>query len=178
MSSITGSRHNCEQGQPKPQLRGVHSPPQQRNHRGGAGKGTTGPTPQGGRGGYHGVGGGGGGVWQPCIIHTCLHAYMNACYLYTSKDTSMHTCVHTYIHTYIHTCIHAYMHARMHACIHAYTHTQTSTTEYALRDCGPLVREPFFLLSVTDIPCSFISLTDIPCSRVVGVSDCIGALNP
>ena len=60
MSSITGSRHNCEQGQPKPQLRGVHSPPQQRNHRGGAGKGTTGPTPQGGRGGYHGVGGEGG----------------------------------------------------------------------------------------------------------------------
>ena len=27
MSSITGSRHNCEQGQPKPQLGGVHSPP-------------------------------------------------------------------------------------------------------------------------------------------------------
>ena len=64
MSSITGSRHNCEQGQPKLQLGGVHSLPglpQQRNHRGGAGKGTTtGTTPQGGGGDTMGWGGEGG----------------------------------------------------------------------------------------------------------------------
>ena len=70
MSSITRSRRNYEQGQPKPQLGGVHSPPQQRNHRGGAGKGTTtGPTPQGGAGGDTMGWGGEGGVWQPCIIY-------------------------------------------------------------------------------------------------------------
>ena len=50
MSSITGSRHNCEQGQPKPELR-AGMPPQVPPHRaGGAGVG-------GGRGGYHGGGG-------------------------------------------------------------------------------------------------------------------------
>ena len=61
MSSTTGSRHNCEQGQPKPQLGGGTA---HHNNEGGAGKGTT---TGGAGGGYHGVGGRG-GVWQPCII--------------------------------------------------------------------------------------------------------------
>ena len=75
MNSTTGSRHNCEQGQPKPQL-GGGTAHHNNETTGGAGKGTTtGPTPQGGRGGYHGVGGGG-GVWQPCIIYAvCLNRW-------------------------------------------------------------------------------------------------------
>ena len=91
MSSITGSRHNCEQGQPKLQhsLPGL---PQQRNHRGGAGKGTTtGTTPQGGRGDTMGWGWGG-GVWQPCIIYVCVCVYI---YMYSRL------CMHI-IHTYRH----------------------------------------------------------------------------
>ena len=46
-------------GQPKPQRRGVQSPPQQPNHRGGVER-------RGG--GYHGLGGEG-EVWQPCVIY-------------------------------------------------------------------------------------------------------------
>ena len=54
MSSTTGSRHNCEQGQ-------GYSPPQQRNHRGGGERHHHRPHPTGGAGGgYHGVGGEGG----------------------------------------------------------------------------------------------------------------------
>ena len=63
MSSITGSRHNCEQGQPKPQLGGGAQPTTTTKPQGGAGKGTTtGPTPQGGAGGDTMGWGGGGGV--------------------------------------------------------------------------------------------------------------------
>ena len=76
MSSITSSRHNSEHGQPKPQLGGGAQPTTTTKPQGGAGKGTTtGPTPQGGRGGgipWGGGGGGAGGVWQPCIIYTCM----------------------------------------------------------------------------------------------------------
>ena len=60
MSSTTGSRHNCEQGQPKPQL-GGGTAHHNKETTGGAGKGTTtGPTPQGGRGDTMGRGGRGG----------------------------------------------------------------------------------------------------------------------
>ena len=62
MSSITG-RHNCEQGQPKPQLGGGCTAHHNNE-----------TTVGGGEGHHHRVGGGGGGggeggVWQPCNIH-------------------------------------------------------------------------------------------------------------
>ena len=68
MSSITGSRHNCEQGQPKPQLGGGAQPTTTTKPQGGRGRAPPQAPPHRGRGGYHGVGGGG-GVWQPCIIY-------------------------------------------------------------------------------------------------------------
>ena len=77
MSSIIGSRHNCERGQPKPQLGGVHSPPQQRNHRGGGEGYHHRPHPTEGRGGYHGVGGEG-GCGSPASyigMYVCMYIY-------------------------------------------------------------------------------------------------------
>ena len=55
MSSTTGSRHNCEQGQ-------GYSPPQQRNHRGGGERHHHRPHPTGGAEGIPWGGGGRGGV--------------------------------------------------------------------------------------------------------------------
>ena len=55
MSSTTGSRHNCEQGQ-------GYSPPQQRNHRGGGERHHHRPHPTGGAGGIPWGGGGRGDV--------------------------------------------------------------------------------------------------------------------
>ena len=69
MSSITGSRHNCEQGQAKPQLGGctahhnnetTERGGEAHHRRGGAGGGIT------------WGGGGGGGLRQPCIIYVTL----------------------------------------------------------------------------------------------------------
>ena len=74
MSSITGGRHNCEHGQPKPQLGGGAQPTTTTKPQGGAGKGTTtGPTPQGGRGGHTMGWGGGGGRGGVAALH---HIYM------------------------------------------------------------------------------------------------------
>ena len=81
MSSITGSRHNCEQGQPKPQLGGGAQPTTTTKA-----QGTTGPTPQGGRGGYHGVGGGRGGV--AALHHVCTYV-------------CMYVCMHAYVYMHI-----------------------------------------------------------------------------
>ena len=59
MSSTTGSRHNCEQGQ-------GYSPPQQRNHRGGGERHHHRPHPTGGAGGGGDtMGWGGGGCGSP-----------------------------------------------------------------------------------------------------------------
>ena len=85
MSSITGSRHNYEQGQPKPQLGGCTA--HHNNETAGAGRGRAPPhTPphRGGGGGYHGVvgGGGGGGVWQPCIIYIYIYIYIRILYIH------------------------------------------------------------------------------------------------
>ena len=57
MSSTTGSRHNCEQGQ-------GYSPQQQRNHRGGGERHHHRPHPTGGAGGIP-WGGGEGGCGSP-----------------------------------------------------------------------------------------------------------------
>ena len=91
MSSITGSWHNCEQGQPKPQLGGRHN----NETRGGAGKATTtGSTPTGGAGGIP-WGGGEGGCGSPAsYIHVCIHACMH---------TYICTCMYT--HSHVKTCI-------------------------------------------------------------------------
>ena len=67
MSSITRSRRNYEQGQPKPQLGGGGCTAHHNNETTGAGRGRAPPQAPphrgGGRGGgYHGVGGGRGGV--------------------------------------------------------------------------------------------------------------------
>ena len=76
MSSITRSRRNYEQGQPKPQLGGVHSPPQQRNHgRGGEGHHHR-PHPTGGGGGggdTMGWGGEGGCGSPASYMYVCMH---------------------------------------------------------------------------------------------------------
>ena len=63
MNSITGSRHNCEQGQPKPQLGRCLA--HHNKETTGAGRGRAPPAPPhsrggGGGGGYQGVGGEGG----------------------------------------------------------------------------------------------------------------------
>ena len=111
MSSITGSRHNCEQGQPKPQLGGVHSPPQQRNHRGGGEGHHHRPHPTGGGGGgYHGVGGGGGGggVWQPCIIYIYIYIYKGVCSC-VDKNTCVY-CKYTLIPIYMYIFVITYGH--------------------------------------------------------------------
>ena len=61
MSSITGSRHNCDQGQPKPQLGGGAQPTTTTKPQGGRGRAPPQDPPhRGGGGGYHGVGGEGG----------------------------------------------------------------------------------------------------------------------
>ena len=76
MSSITGSRHNCEQGQPKPQLGRGAQPTTTTKPQGGGGEGHHHrPHPTGGGGGIP-WGGGGGGVWQPCIIYTFKGAFI------------------------------------------------------------------------------------------------------
>ena len=77
MSSITGSRHNCEQGEPKPQLGGgaqtttttkpqggrARAPPQAPRHRGG-------------EGGIPWGGGGDGGCGSPAsYIHGFVYLY-------------------------------------------------------------------------------------------------------
>ena len=80
MSSTTGSRHNCEQGQPKPQL-GGGTAHHNNETTGGAGKGTTtGPTPQGG-GGIPWGGGGEGGCGSPASylpVSRCLSLLLSA----------------------------------------------------------------------------------------------------
>ena len=58
MSSTTGSRHNCEQGQ-------GYSPPPQRNHRGGGERHHHRPHPTGGAGGDTMGWGGEGGCGSP-----------------------------------------------------------------------------------------------------------------
>ena len=73
MSSITGSRHNCEQGQPKPQLGGGAQPTTTTKPQGGGEGHHHKPHPTGGGGGDTMGWGGGGGVWQPCIIHAQIH---------------------------------------------------------------------------------------------------------
>ena len=82
MSCITGSRHNCEQGQLKPQLGGGAQPTTTTKPQGGGGEGHHHrPHPTGGAGeGYHGVGGGGeGGVWQPCISYGVNDVFQAVC---------------------------------------------------------------------------------------------------
>ena len=65
MSSTTGSRHNCEQGQ-------GYSPPQQRNNRGGGERHHHRPHPTGGAGGIP-WGGGEGGCGSPASY---MHIYV------------------------------------------------------------------------------------------------------
>ena len=77
MSSITVSRHNCEQGQPKPQLGGCTA---HHNNRGGPPQA---PPHRAGGGDTMGGGGGEGGV-ATCIIHTHTDTYI---YIYISKRT-------------------------------------------------------------------------------------------
>ena len=68
MSSTTGSRHNCEQGQ-------GYSPPQQRNHRGGGERHHHRPHPTGGAGGIPWGGGGEGGCGSPASSYPQVGAW-------------------------------------------------------------------------------------------------------
>ena len=74
MSSTTGSRHNCEQGQ-------GYSPPQQRNHRGGRGKAPPQAPPHRGGGGDTMGWGGEGGCGSPASYMLARWIYMQ----YVSK---------------------------------------------------------------------------------------------
>ena len=89
MSSITGSRRNCEQGQPRPQLSGGAPPTTTTKPQGGPGKGTTTchkPHPTGGGGGgYHGVGGGGGGAWQPSVHTDQIMGFIRAYHTWVNR---------------------------------------------------------------------------------------------
>ena len=69
MSSITGSRHNCEQGQPKPQLGGGAQPTTTTKPQGGGEGHHHRPHPTGGWGGIPWGGGGRGGV--AALHHPC-----------------------------------------------------------------------------------------------------------
>ena len=87
MSSTTGSRHNCEQGQ-------GYSPPQQRNHRGERQHHR--PHPTGGAGGIPWGGGGEGGCGSPAsYMQTYIRTYIDR-YIY-------------YMYIYIYTCIFMFM---------------------------------------------------------------------
>ena len=76
---------NSNSGQAKPQLRGVQSPPQQRNHRGGVGMqgGRLPPQAPPRRGGWGAGGedtmgrGGGGGGRVAALHHTYMRVYMH-----------------------------------------------------------------------------------------------------
>ena len=77
MSSTTGSRHNCEQGQ-------GYSPPQQRNHRGGGERHHHRPHPTGGAGGIPWGGGGEGGCGSPASCMLVLSICLSVCHAWMS----------------------------------------------------------------------------------------------
>ena len=102
MSSITGSRHNCEQGQPKPQLGGGAQPTTTTKPQGGRGRAPPQAPPHRGAGGYHGWGGGGeGGCGSPALythtvrIFSLLLVCLSIC-MYVHKYVYEHIYTHVY----------------------------------------------------------------------------------
>ena len=77
MSSITGSRHNCDQVQPKPQLGGGAQPTTTTKPQGGRGRAPPQDPPhRGGGGGIPWGGGGEGGCGSPAsYIYICVCVY-------------------------------------------------------------------------------------------------------
>ena len=83
MSSTTGSRHNYEQGQPKPQLGGCTA--HHNNETTGAGRGRAPPhtPPQAGGIPWGGRGRGGGGYGSPAsYIYIYIYTYIIHTYIY------------------------------------------------------------------------------------------------
>ena len=103
MSSITGSRHNCEQGQPKPQLGGGAQPTTTTKPQGGRGRAPPQAPPHRGAGGdTMGWGGGGeGGCGSPALythtlrIFSLLLVCLSIC-MYVRKYVYEHIYTHVY----------------------------------------------------------------------------------